>query len=159
MRSVYWDAVTHLNLLKHIFELFKPLQAQFQAMAFNIISSLQNNAEHNRRYLEECFNCFCPYDENPKHIGLHWLSLYGQTTLRHLFIYIYCHGVKNHTTNCVPIIAPEGGFIGMPGKIRVYGCAGAGWALLLGPGAGCSLGLGTETRYQYGTGTYGTGMY
>ncbi len=21
------------------------------------------------------------------------------------------------------------------------------------------LGLGTETRYQYGTGTYGTGMY
>ncbi len=46
--------------------------------------------------------------------------------------------MKNHTTNCVPIIAPEGGFIGMPGKIRVYGCAGAGWALLLGPGAGCS---------------------
>ncbi len=25
--------------------------------------------------------------------------------------------------------------------------------------AKCELGLGTETRYQYGTGTYGTGMY
>ncbi len=26
-------------------------------------------------------------------------------------VYIYCHGVKNHTTRTVPTMAPEGGFI------------------------------------------------
>ncbi len=29
----------------------------------------------------------------------------------YIYIYIYCHGLKNHTTRTVPIMAPEGGFI------------------------------------------------
>ncbi len=54
-----------------------------------------------------------------------------------IYIYIYSHGLKNHTTRTVPIMAPEGGFIDTQVTNRCKGALVQSCVLFFGPCAGC----------------------